>query len=229
MKKDFAILFDLNGTVVDTEVAHSSSYREVLKEFGISFTIEEFTDHWTRQGKKIDEYLINIGREDLVPKSKEIKRKKDEIFRETIDELATLVPGVIELLDRLKLHKMKIGLESSSPWANVDKVINHYSIKLYFDQFSVLDSGLDESVYGPAKKKSSRLKYLAHLMKYPTDQCVLLGDAEKDMIGAKEAGMKSVAVPTQYTKDNNFEHADKVLWSYKEVTVELLESLFKFS
>ncbi|MFC1687370.1 HAD family hydrolase [Patescibacteria group bacterium] len=226
MKKDFAILFDLNGTVVDTEIAHSSSYKEVLREYGLSFTVEKFTDHWTRQGKKIDEYLIKIGRGDLVPQSKEIKRKKDVIFRETIADLATLVPGVVELLERLKDKKMKIGLESSSPWANVEKVITHYNVKSYFDQFSVLDSGLDESIYGPAKKKSSRLKYLAYLMKFPPNKCVLLGDAEKDMIGAKEAGMKSVAVPTQYTKNNNFEHADKVLASYKEVTLELLESLF---
>ena len=63
-------------------------------------------------------------------------------------------------------------------------------------------------------------------MKYPPNKCVMFGDAEKDMIGAKEAGMMSVAVPTQYTKTNNFDRADKVFSSFQEVSVEILETLF---
>lgn len=223
---NIAVIFDMNGTVVDTEVAHFSAYREILDKYGISFTIEDFTENWTRQGKKIDDYLVKIKREDLLSKTEKIKRDKDEIFQRTVGGKAKLMPGIIDLLERLKQAEFKIGLESSSPWANVEKVINHYKIARYFDKFSVLDSGLNESRYGPVKKKSSRLKYLADLLEISPRLVVLIGDAEKDMLGAKEAGMKSIAVPNQYTKDNNFEHADKVFHGFDEIGITLISSLF---
>jgi len=222
---NFAVLFDLNGTVVDTENAHASAYAEVLKKYDIDFTIEQFSDNWSRQGKKLADYLEAIGRSDLLPKAKEIKKEKDEIFRVTLAQKAQLRARVVGLLQRLKSGGLKLGLESSSPKVNVDKVLEHFDLSEYFDQIVPLDSGLDESKYGSHEKKSSRLKYLAYLLGFTHDHCILIGDAEKDMIGAREAGMKAVAVPSEYTKDNDFKHADKILTGFEEIDIDFLKKL----
>jgi len=216
----FAVLFDLNGTVVDTENAHASAYAEVLKKYDIDFTIEQFSDNWSRRGKSIADYLEKIGRDDLLSKVKEIKKEKDKIFRATLSQKAELRPGITELLKRLKNEALKIGLESSSPSINVEKVLKYFDLEKYFNHVVTLDSGFDEDKYGNHKKKSARLKYLADLLGFDPSQCIFIGDAEKDMIGARDAGMKAFAVPNEYTKDNNFKHADRVFKNFEEIDIK---------
>src|SRR3989338_9764754 len=223
--KKFAVVFDLNGTIVDTEIAHSSAYTEVLKKYRVTFTITEFTEYWSRHGKKIDDYLKDIGREDLLKIEKQIKEEKDEIFRRTLESTARLMPGTLELLERLK-GVCPLGLESSSPLANVMALLNHFGIARFFDAVVPLDAGFDEKKYGVAKNKSSRLKFAAEKLGYACSACVLVGAAEKDIRAAKEAGMKAIAIPNQYTESQNFTEADKIIPSLSEITPEILDSLF---
>lgn len=84
---------------------------------------------------------------------------------------------------------------------------------------------LDEEKYGPRKKKSSRMKALADIRGFPYEKIIVIGDAEKDIKGAKEAGMKAIAVPNQYTKDNDFSLADKTLSNLDELNQQLLSTL----
>src|SRR5438105_4619108 len=51
----FCIIFDLNGTLVDTESAYFLAYKDALEIYDIAFTIEQFTENWPRRGKKLRE------------------------------------------------------------------------------------------------------------------------------------------------------------------------------
>ena len=81
---------------------------------------------------------------------------------------------------------------------------------------------IDEKKYGSKKWKASRLKYLADQFGLPPDLCVMVGDAEKDLQGAKEAGMKVIVVPNIYTQTQDFSLADGMFRSLKDITVDSL-------
>jgi HAD superfamily hydrolase (TIGR01549 family) len=211
---------------VDSEIAHSSAYAEVLAKYQIYFTIEEFTNFWTRQGKKLKDYLVHIGREDLLHLEEKMMEEKQQIFHSTFEEKSQLMPGALELLRSLK-NDFKLGLETSGAEEIAVKLLQHFNMQSFFDGIVTRDTKFDETQYGQKKLKSSRLKYLADILSIGSESCVMVGDAEKDIRGGKELGMKTIAVPNQYTKDNNFSSADLVVKNLSEINKNLIEGLFK--
>jgi len=221
----FAVIVDLNGTLIDTEVAFFKAYQDVLAKHDIPFTIEDFTFYWSTQGKKLNDYLQHIERHDLLPKEKEMLSEKDRIFQETLEKRAILMPGSKPALERLKKAGIKLGLDSSSTRENIDQMVQMFDLIGVFDAISSGDMQLDEQKYGERKKKSSRMKALADMLGFPYEKCIVIGDAEKDIKGAKEAGMKSIAIPNQYTKNNDFSKANKIVKTFNEITLQMLNIL----
>jgi beta-phosphoglucomutase len=223
--KNFAVIFDINGTLIDTERAHFEGYREALRNYDIEMTIEQFTDTWSRQGKKLNDYLEMIGRRDLVPAFETIKRKKDDIFQATLTQRIVLMPGATELLQQLSDAHIPLGLDTSGSGENMEMMLSLFDLTRFFDHVANGDTKIDEGKYGNRKWKASRLKYLADQFGLPADRCIMVGDAEKDLQGAKEAGMKVIAVPNMYTETQDFSLADGIFSSLKEVTIDSLARL----
>ena len=219
------IIFDLNGTLIDSEIVHSSAYAEVLAKYGIKFSIEEFTNFWTRQGKKLKDYLVEVGRQDLLTLEEKIMQEKQKIFHNTFEEKSKLMPGAGQLLKNLK-KDFRLGLETSGAEEIAIKLLKHFNIQEFFDATVTRDTNFDETKYGLKNLKSTRLKYLITILSSVPEKCVMVGDAEKDIYGAKELGMKTIAVPNEYTKDNNFSSADKVVGSLSEINSKLIKGLF---
>jgi beta-phosphoglucomutase-like phosphatase (HAD superfamily) len=220
--QDCAVIFDINGTLIDTERAHFQGYHEALLPYGITMTIEEFTDNWSRQGKKLNEYLQTIGREDLVPEYESIKRKKDDIFQATLTERITLMPGAMEALTMLANAQLPLAVDTSGSGENMELMLRLFDIANLFDHTAHGDTIIDEERYGSRKKKASRLKYLADQFGLPPNRCIMVGDAEKDVRGAKEAGMRAIAIPNAYTDTQDFSRADARYDSLMHLSVESL-------
>lgn len=226
MMYDFLVIVDLNGTLIDTEVAFFKAYKDIFAKYHIPFTIEDFTNHWSTQGKKLKEYLEKIGRNDLFSKEKEMLDKKDTIFQTTLHDRVIFMSHVKETLQMLKNAGISLGLDSSSSKENIEKMLALFGLRTIFDGISSGDMEIDKKKYGDKKKKSSRMKALAHKLRFPYEKCIVIGDAEKDIKGAKEAGMKSIAVPNQYTRSSDFSESDIVVKSFADITPKKLLSLF---
>jgi len=224
--KDFAVLFDLNGTLADTEIAYFNAYKEALRKYGINFKIEDFTSNWSTKGKKLKDYLIDIKREDLLVNEQEILQQKNRLFQTMLETKAKLMPGAKTLLERLNAADIIVGLDSSASRKNINSMLTLFHIQSFIKKITSGDMELDESKYGERKKKSSRLKALADMLGYPYEKCVVIGDSPKDIKGAKDAGMKAIAVPSVYTKNNDFSKADKVVENLDKIMINFLNSLF---
>lgn len=84
---------------------------------------------------------------------------------------------------------------------------------------------LDERKYGERKKKESRLRWLADQLKTVPERTIVIGNAEKDLTGATRAGMRFIAIPNRYTKENDFSGADATHASLQGLSVREIERI----
>lgn len=210
-----AVIFDMDGLLADTEKLHMAAYRKALGAYGRDLDDRKFSEHWIRDGKGIAEYL----QETKIPLlANDIRRIKAEVFLELVSSSAEPMPGAIELLRMLESRK-RLALASSSYRADVDGILNKLGIVHYFETI------VSRSDVLRVKPFPDIFLCAAERMRLEPAQCVVIEDAEKGIVAAHRAGMKSIAVPNIYTINNDFSKASIALKSLDEITPVLLDSL----
>jgi len=135
------------------------------------------------------------------------------------------MPGVAEILPKLILDFV-LAVDSTSTKEDITKILDHFELTPYFRIIGASDMPWDSKRYGK-NSKSSRLKYIANQLRCDTKQCIMVGDAEKDIIAAKDNNMPVIIIPTETTKDNDLSSADLILSSFIELSCEVVRNVLK--
>ncbi|HEY8400913.1 MAG TPA: hexitol phosphatase HxpB [Cytophagaceae bacterium] len=214
-----AVIFDMDGLLVDSEPVWREVEIEIFKEVGVFLTndlcrqtmglrLDEVVKHW---------YSIKPWKEkDL----KEVEQSIIEGVRQKIG-LQQPMEGVREILDFLKSQKVTMALASSSCMVLIETVLDAFQIR---DYFSVVQSAESEP-YG----KPHPGVFLTTTQKLgginPT-QCLVFEDSLNGVLAAKSARMKAVAVPdSEQFHDPRFAIADLKLKSLKDFSLNHWEEL----
>jgi HAD superfamily hydrolase (TIGR01509 family) len=210
-----AVIFDLDGLLADTEKLHLSAYQRTFSELGIDLSEQEYANHWIRCGKGTDAF---VAKRNLTPDSNFVRREKARHYKELVSSSATPMPGARELLCSLKGKKL-MALATSSHPKDANAVLKALDFEDFFS-------------YVAAKNSIERVKpypdiflHVAKKINTAPENCLVIEDAEKGILAANSAGMKSIAVPNKYTMDNDFSKADLVVSSLDEVNCELIDQL----
>lgn len=129
-----AVIFDLDGLLVDTEIISYKIYQDILKEYNAGFSLEYYTENYSG---KLETYNLNdmIKRYNLPFSYEEgckmINEKEIEYFNLGVD----LKKGAKELLQFLKENNVKIGLATSSAEERSKGVLRQNGVLDYFDEF----------------------------------------------------------------------------------------------
>lgn len=215
MSKIKAVLFDMDGLMVDTEPVHFKAYKRVFNKYGKDFTEENFKLYLGTSD--VDCCKDMVVRFNLSISAEELLAEKRQVFRELIKTQLVSQPGLNELLTALSENNYKIAIASSSSLEDIKAIIKGINISSMLDDFA----SAQEVEHG----KPSPDVYLlaAKKLGVGSNECLVLEDAPVGVQAGKAAGMKVFAVPSQYTKDGDFSLADKVLNSLSEV-FELINS-----
>lgn len=128
-----AIIFDMDGLMIDSELISYQCFQEIIKSYGISFTKEEYIQSYPGRSlhtsmKYIkDHYQLNFDIEKEVELFKELEEKyikKDGV---------ALKKGLIPLLQYLKSHQYKTIIATSSIKERAEKLLNQHDVMKYFD------------------------------------------------------------------------------------------------
>ncbi len=208
------ILFDMDGVIVDSEEIHFKSYQKTFLNHNIDLTSEEYYDLWTKQGKGVEEFAAKYGY-DVEPEK--IKDEKGIIFRKMIYENPRLIEDADKAIKELS-KKYRLALVSSSRKADVAAVLESTNLRQYFE---VVVSRQDV-----VNKKPAPDSFLLATEKLglSTDEVIVVEDAEKGIVAAYNGGIKSIAIPTEITRDNDFSKADKVLDNISQI-IDSLDSI----
>ena len=203
------ILFDLDGTLADSREGILNSIQYALSEFGIN-----------EQKENLGMFLgppAHIAFQEFYGFSEEKAFEITNVFRKRYAEKGIyenqLYDGITELLQKLYSDGKKLCVATSKPEIYTEKVLTHFDIRRYFDV--VVGSDLE----GKFCKKIDIIAKTIELGGYDKDCCVMVGDRKYDIVGAKENGIKSIAVLYGYgnTEEFTLSGADYIARNVEEI------------
>jgi HAD superfamily hydrolase (TIGR01509 family) len=187
-----AVLWDLDGVLVDTAEPHYISWVETLKEYGFSFTHEHFDHIFGMHNESIMPYLL--GEEKARELGGEISEKKEIAFRAAIRGKVVLFPGVMDWLRALKAGGIACAVASSAPMPNIDAIIDETEIR---SLFGAVVSGLGH----PSKPEPWVFLEAARQLQMAPENCLVIEDSIPGVQAAKAAGMTCLGMQTTNPAD----------------------------
>ncbi|MEM2841414.1 MAG: HAD family phosphatase [Candidatus Bathyarchaeia archaeon] len=203
-----AVIFDFDGTIVDSYEAHLESFRRALRKLSLKVDDEEI---YRRFGKPAKVILAEILPDSVHHLIDDIVREKRREFIETSSRIR-LFGGVEETLKYLRSKGVGLGLATSADRPSVMRVLERFSLQHYFD--TVVSS---EDVV-EAKPNPKIFILTAERLGVEPDDCLIVGDSIFDVIAALEAGMRIVVVANNpYQVEEVREKGVEVLYSMGEL------------
>lgn len=212
-----AVIFDLDGTLIDNNPYHIKAWKEYLKRNGRELTEEEYRSNFNgRTNLDVVEYLHGrkMSNEEAAPYYLE----KEAMYRELYQPFIAPVPGLLEFLEQLQLHHIPMAIATSGITVNIEFMFDHLPIRKYFKE--VIHSAHIK------KGKPDPEIYIRSAEKLGVDPsgCIAFEDALVGIKSAKDAGMKVIALTTTHTV-KELSEADVVIENYTQINVQLLENL----
>jgi len=182
-----AVLWDMDGVLVDDGEQHYRSWLETLTEEGIAFDRQKFQQTFGMNNRRTLEFLLGYT---LPPEwVQEISERKEARFRELIRGQVQLAPGARTWLERLREAGCLQAVASSAPQANLDALIEELQIGEFFQE---VVSGANL----PGKPDPQIFWETARRLDILPACCVVVEDSLAGVEAAKRAGMRCLAVTT---------------------------------
>lgn len=214
-----AVIFDMDGVIVDTELIQSQAYETILAEYGI---VPEKNEHGTVHisgATTAETWELLKKRHGFEADTEELTRKKRDAVIAVMRKGFSPLPGVFELLKDLQKHNIPLAIATSAQPERANLVMNGLGVNQYF---KVVVTAEDVKRSKPAPDV-----YLAaaEQLGAASKRCVVIEDAEVGVAAGKAAGMKVIAVPGEFTKKMDFRLADKRVESLSDLDYDIIASL----
>lgn len=214
-----AVIFDMDGLLIDSEPLWQEAGIETLDRFGIRLTLEQYH---TSTGLRTAEWVAHWFRQYAVSQD-HAAEAIEIIIRKAIEKIAAAgepMPGAKNILAFFKSKQMITGLATSSPMALVDVVVDKLGIREYF---SVISSA-EHLPYG--KPHPQVFLDCAKALNVIPEDCLVFEDSFNGMIAAKAAKMKCVVIPAkEQMHQAHWSAGDCILGSLAEFKEEQLNNL----
>jgi beta-phosphoglucomutase len=213
----FALLWDMDGTLVDTRQEHWLAWRESLAAEGYKLEWETFICSF---GQRNDRILRDIFGDDL-PNSEvaRIGDEKEAMYRKVLRNRGVrLLPGTARLMDGAAARGWSQALASSAPRENLAAILDALD---RWDTFSAVVGAEDVS---RGKPDPECFAFAAQRLGITPSNCLVFEDAPAGLEAARRAGMACVGVLTTH---DHLGQADRIVGSLEELRLIDLEALLR--
>ena len=207
-----ALIFDMDGVIIDSEPIHFRAFRQFFQSIGIEYTPQENALYLGRRDIEISAILIEKFNLSYTPE--ELTEKKETIFAELIRQEALPRPGLMDTLEEATGLNLPIAVASSATMPSIKLIVDALKIGRYFHNLS---SG-DEVKSG--KPAPDVFLLAASRMQVHPSNCLVIEDTEAGVEAAKRAGMRVVAIPCEATRHQTHDEADMRVGSLSELKLK---------
>lgn len=210
-----AILWDMDGTMIDTRDCHFQTWQRALEYFGFNLDKSVYQQNFGRNNDVLLPLLLGFEPDAAVKQS--IIKKKEGLFREMAPGAVSLVPGLADWLSTARDWQLKQAVASSASIENITVMLSHYQLETYFD---AVVSGDDL----PAKPAPDVFLKAAKQVGTNPANCLVIEDSPAGIRAAKNAGMRCVAVGT-YHSESVFLDTDAVVEDFRQPLAAVLDQI----
>lgn len=189
-----AVLFDMDGVIVDSEPLHVAAFQATLKNYGYGLSHEQYKQHFAGKTDEagFKQYFDLIGETVELPV---IMDKKAKAYLSLAADQLVPYPGVIECIRDLAKQNVALALVTGSLRAEAEVTLKAFNLISLF--LAVVAA---EDITQSKPSPEGYLKGAKALGIDPAD-CIIIEDAPSGVLAAENAGIRCVAVTNTHTKD----------------------------
>ena len=211
--KRTAVLFDMDGLMVDTEPLAREAWAQVAGGYGATITDDLFGRMLGR--RTVESAQLVLAELQLPISVDELVSRKTGAYLATLEAGVPVMPGLWELLDAIERRGLPWAVATSTPRPVAQVVLDRLGVT---GRFRALACG-DEVTHG--KPAPDIFLLAAARLDVPPAVCLALEDSRPGCAAAVAAGMRVIAVPGEYSRGEAFADAYRCFHSLAEVTSAL--------
>ncbi|UFH55990.1 HAD family phosphatase [Spirosoma sp. KNUC1025] len=216
-----AVIFDMDGVIVDTNPHHRTAWREYYQRNGKLLSDDDFVQYVS--GKHNNDIVAHLFAGQTLETSEVLRlaREKEALFRELYRPVITPVAGLVEFLKALKEAGILTAVATSAPVENLDFVVDALNIRPYFDAL------LNESMVNHPKPDPEIYQKAMAILGVEPAESVIFEDSMTGIQAAKASGASVVGMATTQSPDELRPFVDDVATDFTELTLDRLQRLIK--
>ena len=187
-----ALLFDLDGTLAETDSLHLPTWVDVLRPHGIEVDEEFYRERISGRSnsKIVKDLLPDLSTEE----GRKLADAKEASFRERAHELEPL-PGLLDFMEEAKKHGLALALVTNAPEENVEAMLLALELREFFDEVVLSDEvGLVKPDPAPYRAALDRLNVLP-------EEALAFEDSTSGIASSVAAGIPTVAIASTQTPE----------------------------
>ncbi len=196
-----ALVFDMDGLMIDSERLYFAAEREMAAQYGKEIRDEQL---WPLMGRKpIESLRLLRGILGIETSPEELLAWRNRLMLEKMRRHLGAMPGLFEILD-IFYGRLKLAVATGAQMEFLDLVLDKLRIRGRFDVLQTADA--------VERGKPDPEIYLltCRRLGLPPNECFVLEDAANGVLAGKAAGCPVIAVPSDYTRGQDFSAADWV-------------------
>ena len=178
-----AVIFDMDGVVIDTKPLIEEFWQKHAQSFGFQITDDQMNNdvHGCPVWLTCERLFPQMTKQDIDVFIESVHLFEENLFYEPVN-------GIKSWLKKLQQHQVKVGLVTSSFKKKVEKVFNDLSLNDYF-QFMVTADMISEGKPHPEPYLKA-----SEIINEKPEQCLVFEDSVSGIISATQAGMNTVGI-----------------------------------
>jgi HAD superfamily hydrolase (TIGR01549 family) len=206
-----AIIFDMDGVIVNSEPLHRKAYFDMFEEFNLSVSNKLYESFTGKSTSAICKELCGIF--DLSISHKKLIFSKRKHFKTIFDNDPEfqMIDGALSLIQNYFFNNLTLILASSASMTNINRVFKKFDLDKFF-KAKISGADLKES-----KPNPEIFIKAAKLSGFSKSECIVIEDSTNGIIAAKSAGIYCVGFNSLNSKNQIYDKADLVVSNFNEI------------
>lgn len=215
-----AVLFDMDGVIVDTEPLHRKAYFQTFKDLNITVSEEFYTSLTGTSTKKSTQMIKDEFNLDVLPE--EIAASKRKYFKHYFDTDLDfdLLPGVRELIINYYENNIKLVLASSASMNTINWVFEKFDLEKYF-MGKISGADLEES-----KPNPEIFIKASQIADESRESCMVIEDSTNGIIASHRANIFCAAYKSEHSKLQKYDLANIVVSDFSDLEISKIQQYF---
>ncbi len=214
-----AVIFDMDGVIIDSEPLHYKAYHDMFNDVGINVSPSLYESFTGQSTINICRSLCDIFKLEQPPEHLvALKRKHYEHYFDT-DTTFGLIDGVLSLIQDYHNNGLTLVLGSSASMPNIERIFKRFELNKYF-KAKLSGADLEQS-----KPHPEIFIKAAKSTGFAPNECMVIEDATNGILAAKAAGIFCVGFNSIHSKNQDYSQANLVVKDFKQLAFEKVKNI----